>query len=254
MTNSYPGGKGASGVYQKIISMMPRHNFYGELFAGAGYIFKTKRPAQVNLAMDLDSSVLKKINGLNQVNAVWKDKENNFETMQFSAIDWLENLPNTDIQEGMLIYLDPPYLPCTLSRPTNSTRNGQRYKFKFGVEAHKRLLELITPLKCYVMISGYQSTMYDRALVGWTKKTFMAKTRRGLKEECVWMNFNPDEITQRHDWRFFGNNFRERERLQKKLKRLRRKLTEVNVFERNFLLNGISDLYEQSHSVISVPK
>lgn len=48
-------------------------------------------------------------------------------------------------------------------------------------------------------------------------------------------------------WRFFGKNYRERERLQKKLKQLRRKLTEVNIMERNFLLQGISNLYDVKH-------
>lgn len=244
---SYPGGKGASGVAQKIISLMPPHQFYGELFAGAGYIFKTKRPAKSNLALDLDENCLKKINCLDHPNATWIQDDCEFVTAHFDALEWLET--RVMWYKNTLLYLDPPYLPSTLSRPINSVRNGQRYRIKFGVEAHQRLLELITPLKCMVMISGYASKMYDSALCApkWTHKTFMASTRNGMREEIVWMNFDPDRIYQRHDWRFYGDNFRERERLQKKLKRLRRKLTEVNIMERNFLLNGISDLYENSH-------
>lgn len=246
MTNSYPGGKGASGAAQKIISWMPPHRFYGELFAGAGTIFKIKRPAAFNLALDLDEKCLMKINGLDHPNATWMHEGCEFVTAKFDAISWLET--RAEWYRNSLLYLDPPYLPCTLSRPENSVRNGQRYKYKFGVEAHVRLLDLIKPLECYVMISGYASAMYDRALASWTRKEFQCKARKGVKTEIVWMNFNPDEITQRHDWRFFGNNFRERERLQKKLKRLRRKLTEVNVFEQNYLLDGISDLYDVKHS------
>ena len=255
---SYPGGKGASGVAQKIISLMPPHKFYGELFAGAGYIFKTKKPAKVNLAIDVDPDVVKKINPIGKIDEnefiTWTENGCEFNVGRYSALEWIEK--RGDWYKDALIYLDPPYLPSTLSRQKNSVRNGQRYKYKFGVEAHQRLLELITSLKCMVMISGYESTMYDRALSDptWTRKTFMASTRNGMREEVVWMNFNPDSISQRHDWRFFGDSFRERERLQKKLKRLRRKLTEVNVFERNYLLDGISDLYEQSHTELSMPK
>lgn len=243
---SYPGGKGASGAYQKIISWMPPHNFYIELFAGAGYIFKTKRPAKYNLAVDLDADALKSISGLDVPKAQWKTRECYFETRQENAIEFLKNGLNINIvkTDDVLIYLDPPYLPCTLSRPVNSTRNGQRYKYKFGAEAHQHLLELITPLKCYVMISGYASTMYDRMLASWTRKEFQSQTRRGVKTQIVWMNFNPDKISQRHDWRFFGRDFRERERLQKKLARLRSKLTQVSELERNYLLNGIKDLYQ----------
>ena len=251
---SYPGGKGASGVAQKIISLMPPHEFYGELFAGAGYIFKTKRPAKSNLAIDLDDQCLMKINGLDHTNAEWINDGAKFKTALFDAIEYIQT--REIWPENTLLYLDPPYLPSTLSRPKNSVRNGQRYQHKFGVEAHQRLLELITPLKCMVMISGYASAMYDCALCAptWTRKTFMAQTRGGMREEVVWMNFNPDAIEQRHDWRFWGDTFRERERLQKKLKRLRRKLTEVNIMERNFLLDGISDLYESSRTVVSNPK
>lgn len=247
-TMSYPGGKGASGAYQKIISWMPPHDFYAELFAGYGYIFRTKRPAAYNLALDVDRNALNKITPLQTGVEKWGHPNGPlFETRHQNAIEFLEKRIHAEWNQKSLLYLDPPYLPCTLSRPAGSTRNGQRYKFKFGPEAHQRLLELIVPLKCYVMISGYASAMYDRALASWTRKEFQCKTRHGVKTEVVWMNFNPDVIPQRHDWRFYGKDYRERERLQKKLKRLRRKLTEVNVFERNFLLHGIGDLYDVKH-------
>ncbi|HXJ73601.1 MAG TPA: hypothetical protein VNM37_12130, partial [Candidatus Dormibacteraeota bacterium] len=50
---SYPGGKNGAGVYQRIISMMPPHQVYIEPFLGGGAIARLKRPAPVNIAMDL---------------------------------------------------------------------------------------------------------------------------------------------------------------------------------------------------------
>jgi len=50
---SYPGGKNGAGVYQRIISMMPPHQVYIEPFLGGAAIARLKRPAPVNIAMDL---------------------------------------------------------------------------------------------------------------------------------------------------------------------------------------------------------
>ena len=58
MIRGYPGSKGASGVAQKIISLMPKHDHYIEAFLGSGVIARTKRPARVNTAIEMDASVL----------------------------------------------------------------------------------------------------------------------------------------------------------------------------------------------------
>lgn len=117
---SYPGGKGTSGTAQKIISMMPPHKFYGELFAGAGYIFKIKRPAAYNLAIDLDRNIIQKISPLGTGPEIWGWPNGPiFETRCCDAIEFLENGLNQNIieQDKVLLYIDPPYLPSTLSRP-----------------------------------------------------------------------------------------------------------------------------------------
>lgn len=42
---TYPGGKAAAGVYQRIINLMPPHSLYIEPFLGGGAIMKLKKPA-----------------------------------------------------------------------------------------------------------------------------------------------------------------------------------------------------------------
>src|SRR3972149_1422062 len=58
-TATYPGGKNSPGVWQRIISEMPPHDHYVELFAGSGAIIRRKRPASgLNYAVDVDPAVV----------------------------------------------------------------------------------------------------------------------------------------------------------------------------------------------------
>jgi hypothetical protein len=57
--STYPGGKGGSGVHQNIINLIPPHGVYIETHLGGGSILKYKRPAAVNIGIDLDPEVIK---------------------------------------------------------------------------------------------------------------------------------------------------------------------------------------------------
>jgi hypothetical protein len=54
----YPGGKGGAGVYQTVINGMPRHEVYVEPFLGGGAVMAAKRPACLNIGVDLDAEVI----------------------------------------------------------------------------------------------------------------------------------------------------------------------------------------------------
>ena len=54
----YPGGKGGAGVYQTIINQMPPHAVYIEPFLGGGSVMAAKRPAGLNIGVDLDAEVI----------------------------------------------------------------------------------------------------------------------------------------------------------------------------------------------------
>ena len=55
---SYPGGEGCVGVYQNIINRMPPHDLYIEAFLGGGAILLNKKPALINIGIDLDENVI----------------------------------------------------------------------------------------------------------------------------------------------------------------------------------------------------
>jgi DNA adenine methylase len=54
----YPGGKNGGGAYQTLINLMPPHSVYIEPFLGSGAVMRMKRPARVNIGLDLDGEVL----------------------------------------------------------------------------------------------------------------------------------------------------------------------------------------------------
>lgn len=88
-----------------------------------------------------------------------------------------------------LVYLDPPYL----------TKRSHEYNHDVNYEEfHKELLEICIKAKCMIVISGYQSDLYDKMLTansGWVKSTLEAKTRGtkgedNIREEIIWQNKN----------------------------------------------------------------
>ena len=53
---SYIGGK--SKLAKTIISMLPEHEAYCEVFAGAGWVFFNKEPSKYEIINDLDSELI----------------------------------------------------------------------------------------------------------------------------------------------------------------------------------------------------
>jgi hypothetical protein len=89
------------------------------------------------------------------------------------------------------------------------------------------------------MVSGYESSIYKESLKGWHTHKFQAACHHGVATEWVWMNYRtPVEL---HDYRYLGNNFRERERIKRKSKRWVKRLQSMSVLERRALLWAIDE-------------
>lgn len=85
----------------------------------------------------------------------------------------------------VLMYLDPPYLRST-------RKSGKLYLHEMNNEQQRQLLDLITKSKAKIVLSGYQSELYDEALQGWHKDTAMTQTTSAVMvEETIWMNYQP---------------------------------------------------------------
>lgn len=86
-----------------------------------------------------------------------------------------------------LVYLDPPYLADRI----------RGYEFdQNSVEFHEKLLKAIVKAKCMVLISGYQSDLYEEYLNsrnGWNKRIIDTHTRgnngkNANRQEVLWFN------------------------------------------------------------------
>lgn len=101
----------------------------------------------------------------------------------------IENRPAVDVikrfnYENVLIYCDPPYVL--------NTRHGKQYRFEMSDKDHEELLNTILRHKGYVIISGYDSDMYNYALKKWYRIEFKSHNQNGREvTEVVWFNYNP---------------------------------------------------------------
>ena len=224
---NYPGGKNSS--YQKIINLTPPHATYIEPFAGSGAILRYKRPAVANIAIDADGAA---VEALAAAIAASGDTSA-YQFINADAITWLASYP---FRGDEFVYADPPYIL------SSRRQHRQIYRYELSDEQHIELLAILRRLPCKVMISGYWSELYDQALTccGWHIQTFEAMTRGGsIATEYLWMNY-PEPI-ELHDYRYLGDNFRERERIKRKKQRWADRLQKMSILERRAILAVIRE-------------
>ncbi len=105
------------------------------------------------------------------------------EIENINAIELIKKYNHKDV----LLYIDPPYLL--------STRKQRYYNVEMtGEEEHSSLIDVLKKHKGSVMISGYESKLYNRALADWTKHEFVSIAEAGKKRtEIVWTNYSQYE-------------------------------------------------------------
>lgn len=100
----------------------------------------------------------------------------------------IENRPAIEVikrynGQEVLIYADPPYIKDT------RTSHGNAYHYEMTDANHEELLSVLLKHKGMVLLSGYDSDMYNDMLRGWKKETQSTQAERGARRtECLWIN------------------------------------------------------------------
>lgn len=107
----------------------------------------------------------------------------------------IENRPaieciNYHDSEQTLFYVDPPYVPNS----RDSRYAGSIYQHEMTEQDHEALLKSILDLKGMVIISGYDSDLYNDYLASWRKEEKSARISAGRgtgkRIECLWISLN----------------------------------------------------------------
>jgi len=216
----YPGGKGK--CFQHLINLMPPHGTYIESHLGGGAVLRNKCPATHSIGIDKDPQVISK----------W---HSNYPKMcELVEADAAEYLHHYKYVGNELVYADPPYLSST-------RRRSKIYTCEYSETEHEQLLGTLRALPCMIMISGYDNELYNDTLVGWRKTTFFAKTHTDIRQESVWLNFQPP--SRLHDPTHLGSNFRERQTIKRRQQRLRDRIEHLNPLERSEFIRWLSETY-----------
>lgn len=266
--SSYPGGKSGSGIYQRLINLIPRHRILVVPFAGHCGVVRNIKPADYTIVIDADPAVCQ----------WWKDwsrtkKGRALEIHHCDGIEWLRfrfkcseysdtDLSDTGSGDGRssdngshiprhgtktqsrdrmseypateyFIFADPPYVLST-------RLSGPLYNNEMSDEDHQRLTGTVTTIpatQASIMICGYVSDLYS-PLEHWDSIDHRVPTRRGLKDERLWMNYQkPVDL---HDFRYIGDSRRQRERIRRRQINWRKQLLSMSEQERLAMLHFLN--------------
>lgn len=99
----------------------------------------------------------------------------------------IENRPALEVIErfnysNVFMYIDPPYVL--------STRKGNQYKYEMTDVDHIELLNTLRSSQAKIMLSGYDSKLYNDLLPDWNKTTMVSHTENGSpRKEYIWFNY-----------------------------------------------------------------
>jgi site-specific DNA-adenine methylase len=217
---SYPGSKSGNGVWQRIIGQMPPHSIYVEGFFGGGHVFHMKRSARSSVLIDRNPKVFSKLVQTPIVRPMLGK--------------FCELIQTIYLPDDAVVYLDPPY-------PLSTRQERFYYDFEMTDEDHTSLLALLHGFKCRVLISGVQCPLYDKALASWRRVSYRTRWHTKTVTESLWCNFPEPELL--HDWRYAGNNFRQRTSLKRLKARWLGKLNRMNPRQRGYVLAAIHEKF-----------
>jgi hypothetical protein len=231
--STYNGGKNGSGTYQQIINFIPKIDLFIDAMVGNGGIVTNLLLPGLTVINDLDKSIIDAYDVTGLGGKIIKLN------LDYSTV--------IDRYDGRILntlfYFDPPYLKDT----RKSKRNIYRYEWE--TLDHVKFLTRCSSVQSSVMISHYPCPLYDDYLKGWHTHDFNSMTRSGLRTERIYMNYPRPEVLQ--DFRYVGDNFRERQRIKRKIARFLIRLEAMPEPERIAILSSAIAKYNDASVQLS---
>lgn len=237
---SYPGGKSGSGIYQRLINLIPPHRVLVVPFAGHCGVVRNIRPAEHTVVIDANPTVC-------EWWASWRRSKRGraLEIHQCDGIEWLRYRfgateysdasagdARSSVTADTFVFCDPPYV-------ISQRATGRIYDCELSDDDHLRLLGTVTTLdasKYSILLCGYACELYE-PLSHWQSIDHRVPTRGGLQDERIWMNYSkPIEL---HDYRFIGCHRRERERIRRRQFNWRAQLNAMDQQERLAMMEAL---------------
>lgn len=107
----------------------------------------------------------------------------------------LEVIDRYGREQGVLLYVDPPYLGDARATPDDNRRRTSRYRHEMlDEQEHSELAQALRQCKATVLLSGYPSPLYDELYAGWSRVEFATGTGQSARgewserTEVVWAN------------------------------------------------------------------
>lgn len=95
------------------------------------------------------------------------------------AIELIKSLKG----KNTFIYVDPPYM--------QGLRKGYLYNKEMSNFEHVELLKALCESSCKIMLSGYDSEIYNRTLKGWIRLEKSTTAECSVRRlEVIWMNYD----------------------------------------------------------------
>ncbi len=235
---SYPGGKSGAGIYQRLINLIPPHDLFMSPFAGHCGVARNIKPSRTMTVIDRDPNVI----------AWWgkwtqKHDRSPIQVIHGNGLDVL-GLASTRYlilqswRSGAFIFCDPPYV-------LSKRAHGKQYDFEMTDAEHRQLVDSLLELTSYgaqIMVCGYKSRLY-KPLKHWRTIDHQVPTRGGLQWERIWMNY-PDPV-ELHDYRFIGDDRRERERIRRRQRNWLSQLSAMAPRERAAMLDVLNSINKE---------
>lgn len=222
-------GKSTDGVYQHLINRIPPHTIYIELCVGQATINRAKRPAMLNLLVDVDP----------QINRLYQNanipKEMRIQGYRADCVAWLKHTyPKIPVdpqfpcpEENIFIFIDPP-----TDKDVHRKKNSNRHLMP--LDSITELCRILVGIKCKVMLTTFVGSIYDGVFEnekGWHRELFTGYSANpDGSDEVILTNYVPDEDL--HDYSFCGTTPDERARIRKQNESLVAVLKPMSLLER----------------------